>query len=479
MFIDREFLLESPLAQTLFHDYAEQMPIIDYHCHLDPKEIAENKRFDSITSLWLEGDHYKWRAMRACGISESAITGNASDWEKFYAWAQTVERLIGNPLYHWTHLELKQYFGVTELLTTESAQRIYQACQTYLAEHVVTAQSVILASRVRYIGTTDDMLSDLRYHQQLAASDFPCVVAPSFRPDPVIAIEKVGFQPYIQKISDFRHRDITGFSDLIDFLEERLQYFTENGGSVSDHGFTFLVYERATPEALDAIFHKAMSGDILTEHEIAQWQGQMMLALGRLYKRYDWVMQLHFGAVRSANSRLLELVGPDSGGDSIYDQADLAYQLNRFLDALDVTNELPRTILYNTNPAQNDMIVTTCGNFQMNDEGIKSRVQFGAGWWFNDTYRGMIRQMESLADNGLLRNFVGMLTDSRSFLSYSRHDYFRRILVNYMAEKTLQGFYPNHVDLLGQMIQDICYGNAEAYFKFENAIDSKVKAKRG
>lgn len=467
MFIDKDFLLESPLAQSLFHNYAEHMPIIDYHCHLDPQEIAENKRFDSVTDLWLSGDHYKWRAMRACGIPESEITGDASDWDKFYAWARTVERLMGSPLYHWTHLELKRYFGVTELLTTENAASIYQTCQSYLTEHVVTTQSLILASNVQYIGTTDDMLSDLHYHQQLAVSDFPCVVAPSFRPDPVIAIEKIGFKAYIEKIQAFRQKPVTGFGDLLTFLEGRLSYFTENGGSVSDHGFTFLVYEEATPETLDEIFHKAMTNVALNEKEVAQWQGQMMLALGKLYKRYDWVMQLHFGAVRSANTRLLEQLGPDSGGDSIYDQADLASHLNRLLNALDQTNELPRTILYNTNPAQNDMIVTTCGNFQMNDEGIRSRVQFGAGWWFNDTYRGMIHQMESLADNGVLMNFIGMLTDSRSYLSYSRHDYFRRILVNYIAEKTRQGFYPDNDVMLRQMITDICYHNAKAYFKFE------------
>ncbi len=468
MFIDKDFLLESSLAKSLFHEVAENLPIIDYHCHLDPKQIAENTRFQSITTLWLEGDHYKWRAMRACGIPEAAITGDASDWEKFYAWAQTVERLLGNPLYHWTHLELKQFFGITELLTSESAERIYKACNDYLAEHDVTAQSLILASHVTYIGTTDDMLSDLSYHQQLAASDFPCVVAPSLRPDPVIAIEKIGFAEYIQKISEFRGKKITGFSDLVDFLETRVQYFTENGGTVSDHGFTALVYEAATPDELNMIFMKVMAKRPLEACEIAQWQGQMMVALGKLYKRYDWVMQLHFGAVRSANTRLFALVGPDTGGDSIYDQADLALHLNSLLDVLDRTNELPRTILYNTNPTQNDMIVTTCGNFQMNDDGIKSRVQFGAGWWFNDTHRGMIRQMESLADNGVLMNFVGMLTDSRSFLSYSRHDYFRRILANYIAEKVAQGFYPDDATLLGQMIEAIKYTNAKDYFKFDN-----------
>ncbi|MGO3636493.1 MAG: glucuronate isomerase, partial [Pseudolactococcus laudensis] len=246
MFIDKDFLLESTLAKSLFHDAAENLPIIDYHCHLDPKQIAENSRFLSITALWLEGDHYKWHAMRACGIPESEITGDASDWEKFYAWAQTVERLLGNPLYHWTHLELKQVFGITELLTAESASRIYKACNDYLAKHEVTAQSLILASHVKYIGTTDDMLSDLQFHQQIATSDFPCIVAPSFRPDPVIAIENPNFIEYIQKISDFRGSRLATFAELMSFLEQRLQYFTENGGRVSDHGFTYILYDEAT-----------------------------------------------------------------------------------------------------------------------------------------------------------------------------------------------------------------------------------------
>lgn len=466
MFIDKNFLLESALAKSLFHNFAENAPIIDYHCHLDPKQISENVRFTSITELWLAGDHYKWRAMRACGIPETKITGDASEWEKFYAWAQTIERSLGNPLYHWTHLELKHYFGVTELLNTASAERIFKSCNDYLREHEVTAQSLILAANVKYIGTTDDMLSDLRYHQQLAVSNFPCKVAPSFRPDPVIGIEKLEFSDYIQKISDFRGSQVTGFLDLVNFLETRLRYFTENGGSVSDHGFTALRYEAATPDELDRIFEKAMRKAPLDTVELAKWQGQIMVALGRLYKRYDWVMQLHFGAVRCTNTRLYTVAGADSGGDSIYDQADLSLQLNKLLDKLDQTNELPRTILYNTDPSQNDMIVTTCGNFQLNDDGIKSRVQFGAGWWFNDTYRGMIGQMDSLADNGLLMNFVGMLTDSRSFLSYSRHDYFRRIFVNYVADKVSHGFYPDDMALLSQMIVDICYNNAKSYFKF-------------
>lgn len=467
MFITKDFLLESDLAKDLFHTYAEHLPIIDYHCHLDPQQIAENVRFRSITALWLEGDHYKWRAMRACGIPERAVTGDASDWEKFYAWAQTVERSLGNPLCHWTHLELKRYFGITELLNAESAERIYKACNQYLAEHEVTAQSLILDSNVKYIGTTDDMLSDLSYHQQIAATDFPCTVAPSFRPDPVLGIEKEGFAAYIQKISEFRGEKITGFADLVDFLDTRIQYFAENGGTVSDHGFTALVYKPATPDELDRIFLRAMAKRPIGSCEMAQWQGQLMVALGKLYKRHDWVMQLHYGAVRSANTRLFDLVGADTGGDSIYDQADIAQNLNQLLDALDKTNELPRTIVYNTNPAQNDMLVTTCGNFQMNDDGIKSRVQFGAGWWFNDTYRGMVRQMESLADNGLLMNFVGMLTDSRSFLSYSRHDYFRRILVNYIADKVARGFYPDDRKLLSQMIAAIGFDNAKTYFKFD------------
>jgi len=468
MFIHHDFLLQTELAAQLYHENAAKLPIIDYHCHLDPKMIAENTRFCSITELWLSSDHYKWRAMRACGIDEKYITGDGSDWEKFEAWAQTVERLLGNALYHWTHLELKQYFGVTELLNSQTAKQIYDRCNAYLATHKVTAQSLILDSNVRYIGTTDDILSDLRYHQMIATSDFPCTVAPSFRPDPVIGIEKAGFVEYIRAIEQQAQINVRTFNDLVKFLEARVAYFHQCGGTISDHGFTALVYAEATHEELDVILQKALNGDALSAVEIAQWQGQLMKELGKIYHRHDWVMQLHFGAVRNANTRLFNTVGPDCGGDSVYDQTELSISLNRLLDSLDKTNQLPKTIVYNLNPSQNDLIATTAANFQMNSEGIKSKVQFGAGWWFNDTYRGMINQMDTLADNGVLMNFLGMLTDSRSFLSYSRHYYFRRILANYLAEKVTTGVYPDDIGLLTRMINDISFFNAEVYFNLKN-----------
>ncbi|MBL1230507.1 glucuronate isomerase [Enterococcus sp. BWB1-3] len=471
MFIHHDFLLQTELAKKLYHESAEHLPIIDYHCHLEPQMIAENTRFLSITELWLGGDHYKWRAMRACGIDERYITGDSSDWEKFQAWAQTVERLLGNALYHWTHLELKQYFGITELLNTRTAEQIYNSCNEYLAAHEVTAQSLIIESNVQYIGTTDDILSDLSFHQVIAASDLPCTVAPSFRPDPILGIEKAGFSKYIHRIDKQTKTQLTTFEAVVKFLEKRIDYFHKHGGTISDHGFTAFVYAEASEEELDAILQKALADLPLSTLEIAQWQGQLLHALGKIYHRYGWVMQLHFGAVRSANTRLFNRAGPDSGGDSIYDQAELACPLNQLLDSLDKTNQLPKTILYNLNPNQNDLIAATAANFQMNDHGIKSRVQFGAGWWFNDTYRGMINQMEALADGGILMNFLGMLTDSRSFLSYSRHHYFRRILANYLAEKVEAGIYPNDYHLLTQMIQEISFLNAETYFNLRKRIE--------
>ncbi|MHC5228657.1 glucuronate isomerase [Enterococcus sp. LJL99] len=478
MFIHRNFLLQTELASYLYHDHAAQLPIIDYHCHLNPEQIAEDYRFTSITELWLGGDHYKWRAMRACGIPERFITGDGNEWEKFLAWAQTVERSLGNPLYHWTHLELKMYFDITECLSEKSAPKIYARCNEFLATHQVTARSLIKNSNVRYVATTDDPLSDLKFHKKIKASGFSCIVAPSFRPDPFFAIGNSTFVEYVKKIELKTNRSIKSFSSLITFLENRIAYFHQCGGRISDHGFTELAYAKASNQELDEILRKALAQSPLTVHEKAQWQGQLMVALGRIYHHHNWVMQIHFGAIRNTNTRLLEQVGYDAGGDSIYDQAQIAKPMNEFLDSLDQTNQLPKTILYNLDPKQNDVIATTVANFQMNNDGIRNKIQFGAAWWFNDSYRGMVQQMDSLADNGLLRNFVGMLTDSRSFLSYSRHHYFRRILANYLAEKVTAGIYPNDLELMESIIKEISYANAETYFDLVEQVSGNKKNRK-
>lgn len=462
MFIHENFLLTTEIGQALYHKTAKNLPIIDYHCHLEPALIAEDHRFTSITDLWLGGDHYKWRAMRANGIPEELITGSGSDWDKFLAWAETVEQLLGNPLYHWTHLELKEYFGITALLTRDSAREIYETCSRMLAEKAYTTKTLIKQSDVRFIGTTDDLLSDLDYHKKIRETE-SFVVAPSFRPDPILNIQK-GLATYIDACRKISHQSLATYQELADFLAERVQYFHENGCIISDHGFNEFLYQSATDEEVEAIYQKGLNNLPVSHEEVAKWQGRMMTDLGRQYAKYGWTMQIHFGAVRNANSRLFSELGPDIGCDSILDQGDVAVHLNGFLDALDGTDQLPQTILYNLNPMINDLVATTCGNFQRNNKGIKNKVQFGAGWWFNDTFDGMVKQMDTLSNQGILMNFLGMLTDSRSFISYPRHDYFRRILCDYIGKKVASGCYPADMKLLEKMVTNICYENARTYF---------------
>lgn len=473
MFIHKDFLLRSQLSRQLYHDFADKMPIVDYHCHLEPKDIATDYRFTSITELWLGGDHYKWRAMRANGIPEEYITGNGNDKAKFLAWADTVENAIGNPLHHWTHLELKQYFGITDLLTKENAEEIYNQCNQYLQEHKVTAVNLIQQSNVKFIGTTDDILSDLKYHKELK-DRYDFTVAPSFRPDPVLSIMQ-GFGDYIKKCATVAGNDLVTYDSLKQFLIERVHFFHEVGCKSADHGFGELLYDAATKEEIEAIYQKGLQGLPLTRQEIAKWQGRVMVDLGREYAKLGWVMQIHFGAIRSVNTRLFDKLGRDIGCDSILDQGDIAIQLNSLLDALDRTNELPKTILYNLNPSINELVATACGNFQGNDKKIKSKVQFGAGWWFNDQYDGMLAQMQTLSNQGLLMNFVGMLTDSRSFISYPRHEYFRRALCEMIAQKVEAGYYPNDQKLLKKLIQNVCYQNAHEFFELKSEKEAMEK----
>ncbi len=462
-FMDENFLLKNKTAEKLYHDYAEAMPIIDYHCHLNPKEIAEDKRYKNITELWLGGDHYKWRAMRSNGIEEKYVTGDSSDKEKFLKWADTISCCIGNPLYHWTHLELKRYFGIDKLLSADTAEEIWEECNRILVSEKLSARDLIQRSNVKVICTTDDPTDTLEYHKAISADpSFDVKVFPTFRPDKAINIGNDGFKEYIQKLGTAANVDIKSFKDLKSALESRIQFFHDAGCRVSDHGLDQVVYSEASENELDRILQESMSGQALTQDEIRKFKTAILLFVGREYAKRNWVMQLHIGAVRNVNSRMRKLLGPDTGFDTIGD-SNFAEDLASILNALDTTGELPRTILYCLNPRDNEVLGTVIGCFQ--GGGIPGKLQFGSGWWFNDQKDGMIRQMTALANLGLLGRFVGMLTDSRSFMSYTRHEYFRRILCNLIGEWVEDGEAPNDMVLLGKMVQDICYNNAAGYFQ--------------
>lgn len=464
-FMDENFLLSSSTAEVLYHEYAKDMPIIDYHCHLNPKEIAEDKHFKSITELLLGGDHYKWRAMRSNGIDEKYITGNASDKEKFMKWADTTQRCIGNPLYHWMHLELKRYFGIEELLSPVTAEGIWNKCNELLTSGKITARSLIKNSNVKVVCTTDDPIDTLEYHKAIASdASFDVNVYPAFRPDKAINIDKDGFVEYIEKLGESANICINSYEDLKKALDSRIQYFHEMGCRVSDHALDTVVYSESSCGEADEIFKKALEGNSLSEEEIRKYKTALLLFFGREYAKRGWVMQLHIGALRNTNKRMLKLLGPDTGFDAIEDHT-FAGELAAILNALEETGELPKTILYCLNPRDNEVLGTLIGCFQ--GGGIPGKLQFGSGWWFNDQKDGMIRQMTALANLGLLSRFVGMLTDSRSFTSYTRHEYFRRILCNLIGDWVENGEAPGDMKLLGAMVQDICYNNAVEYFRFE------------
>jgi glucuronate isomerase len=462
-FMDENFLLNSKTAEELYHNYAEKMPIIDYHCHLNPKEIAEDKRYRNITELWLGGDHYKWRAMRSNGVDERYITGDAPDKEKFIKWAETISYCIGNPLYHWTHLELRRYFGIEKLLSLDTAEEIWDRCNEILASGQLSARDLIKRSNVEVICTTDDPSDTLEYHKAIAADlSFKTKVLPAFRPDKAINIDKEGFAEYLTRLGKAADIGIRNLEDLKKALASRIQYFHEIGCRISDHAQDPVVFSEATAEEAAVIFEKALSGKTLTEIEIKKYKTYVLLFVGREYAKKNWVMQLHTGVLRSVNSHMQKLLGPDTGFDTIDDRT-FAEQLAKVLNALDKTNELPKTILYCINPRDNEVLGTVIGCFQSG--GIPGKMQFGSGWWFNDQKDGMIRQMTALANLGLLSRFVGMLTDSRSFASYTRHEYFRRILCNLIGEWAENGEAPCDMKLLGRMVQDICYNNAVSYFQ--------------
>ncbi|MGZ0803015.1 glucuronate isomerase [Kluyvera ascorbata] len=466
-FINDRFMIESDVGARLYKDVAAQLPIIDYHCHLDAKEIYENKNFDNITQLWLAGDHYKWRAMRANGISEHYITGAATAEEKFKAWAETVEAAFGNPLYHWTHLELNKYFGCNDMLSSENWQQVMQHCNQQITTDDFKPRRLIERSNVAVICTTDAPLDSLEYHRLLKQdTTFKTQVLPTFRPDDLFIEDAQAFSQFADKLAQITETGILAFGDFSAALAKRIDHFHETGCRISDHGPVTIEYRPADAASIDALFRKKRHGESLSLHETAQLNSALFVMLAREYKERGWAMQIHFGAIRSNNSQMLRKLGINTGFDSIADQTHLAAGLNRLLDAMAQNKGLPKTILYNLNASYNDVVATTIANFQSGEDGVKSPMQFGSGWWFNDTRRGMENQLNSLADQGLLMHFVGMLTDSRSLVSYTRHDYFRRILCNLIGGWVDRGEVPDNERILTRMIKNICHDNAVNYFRF-------------
>lgn len=461
-FMDENFLLNSKVAEDLYHNHAAKMPIFDYHCHLVPREIAEDEQFENIAQMWLYYDHYKWRAMRSFGIDEKYITGDASDYEKFYAFASMMPYAIGNPLYHWSHLELKTFFGVEETLSAKNAKDIWERCNKAIKENNLTARKLIEMSNVLYIGTTDDPIDDLRYHKEINAdASFKCEVKPSFRPDKALKIQNPGFAEYIKQLAQVSNIEIINYKELIAALEGRVAYFAENGCKITDHSLERVKFLPATEEEVDAIFKKALKGDTISDNEACMYLNYTLVNLAKMYTEKEMVMQLHIGALRNNNTKMFNMVGVDAGFDSI-DDGEIAYSLSRLLDAMNVQEALPKTILYCLNPKDNEVLGTMIGNFQ--DGKVRGKVQFGSGWWFNDQKDGMERQMMALSQLGLISQFVGMVTDSRSFLSYTRHEYFRRILCNFIGDLVESGQYPYDKEVLGEIVENISFNNAKNYF---------------
>jgi glucuronate isomerase len=465
-FMCDDFLLSNETARRLYHEFAKDLPIYDYHCHLNPQEVAQDRQFANLSQIWLEGDHYKWRGMRSAGIAESLITGtDASDYDKYMAWAKTVPQTIGNPLYHWSHLELRRPFGIVgKQLSPDTADSIWHECNELLATPEFSARGIMKQMNVVMAGTTDDPTHTLEHHKAIALdTSFDVEVTPSWRPDRAFKIELGGFNEYMQLLGDVADVEIRRFDDLLTALDRRLDHFGLHGCKAADHGIEVVRFAYVPSEKeLDAILSKRLIGDTLTETEIDQFSTAVQVWLGKQYAKRGWVMQLHIGAQRNNSSRMFSLLGADAGFDSISDRTFSA-QLSSLLDAMDMSNELPKTILYCLNPRDNEMMATMMGNFQ--GGGIAGKIQFGSGWWFNDQKDGMERQLEQLSQLGLLSQFVGMLTDSRSFLSYTRHEYFRRILCNMVGKWVENGEAPNDINLLGNMVTDICFNNAKSYFR--------------
>lgn len=462
-FITEDFLLENKFSQRLFHEYAAQMPIIDYHCHLPPNEIANNRQFENLTKIWLDGDHYKWRAMRTFGIDEKYVTGNASDKDKFIEWGKAVPYTLRNPLYHWTHLELQRYFDIDTLLNADTANDIYDEATAKLQSPEYSCQSLIKKMNVEVICTTEDPIDSLDHHTTIKNSDFDTTVSTAFRPDKAIVISSETYLEYIEKLSTVSKVTINSYKALCDALLVRLDYFEENGCTLSDHGLSYVPFRTFTDAEIEIIFQKRVAKKQLSLEEDEKFQTSILLFLCEEYHSRGWIQQFHLGALRNNNARMTRILGPDTGWDSIGDFSQ-ARTLSGFLNALDAKDKLTKTILYNLNPADNEVLATMIGNY--NDGKVKGKMQFGSGWWFLDQKDGMTKQLNALSNMGLISCFIGMLTDSRSFLSYPRHEYFRRIVCNLFGQEMQRGELPQDFELVGKIIQDISYNNAKAYFKF-------------
>lgn len=458
-FMDENFLLHTETAQKLYHEHAAKMPIFDYHCHINPKDIAEDRRFNTITEIWLAGDHYKWRGMRTNGIDEKYCTGDASDWEKFEKWAETVPQTLRNPLFHWTHLELKKFFGINEVLSPKNARAIYDTCNAKLQTPEYSCRGIIRMANVHTICTTDDPVDNLQYHQQIKASGFEVAVLPAWRPDKAMAVEQpISYNQYINQLAAVSEMEIKTFDDLMIALNKRHRYFHENGCRLSDHGLDTAFADDYTADEIDAMFIKIRVGYRLTSREIQKFKSCMLYEFGRMDHSRGWAQQFHIGALRNNNTRLFNQLGPDTGFDSIGDKP-VAEPLSKLLNRLDTEDKLCKTVLYNLNPSDNELYATMIGNFQ--DGSVAGKMQWGSGWWFLDQKDGMEKQINALSNLGLLSRFVGMLTDSRSFLSYTRHEYFRRTLCNILGNDVENGEIPNDMELLGQMVENISFNNAD------------------
>ncbi|MFC2087589.1 glucuronate isomerase [Bacteroidota bacterium] len=463
-FLDKDFLLQSKAAEKLYDEYAAGMPIIDYHCHLNPKEIAENLQYDNITQVWLYGDHYKWRAMRTLGIDEEYITGKASDWEKFQKWAEVVPYTVRNPLYHWTHLELQRYFGISDLLYPGNAEDIYNQCNEQLQTEAFKVRELMKKMKVEIVCTTDDPIDDLAYHQQINEEGFEIKVLPAWRPDKAMAVEDTNmYNKYIDKLSEVSGIEIVGYNDFMTALLKRHDCFHKNGCRLSDHGIDIFYTEEYTNREIYKIFRKTRKNKELNWLEIMKFKSTLLYEFARMDAEKNWTQQFHYGALRNNNSLMFKRLGADSGFDSMGDFS-VARALVRFLDRLNSKGQLAKTILYNINPKDNEFLASLIGNY--NTDAIPGKMQFGSAWWYMDQKDGMQQQLNALSGIGILSKFVGMLTDSRSFLSYPRHEYFRRILCNLLGNEMEAGELPDDFELIGKIVQDICYYNAKEYFGF-------------
>ena len=461
-FLDQDFLLDTPTSRTLYHQYAAKEPVMDYHCHIDPKAIYEDMRYENITQVWLGGDHYKWRLMRAAGVDERFVTGDAPDLEKFQHWAETISRAIGNPVYHWSHLELRRFFGYEGVLNADTAEQVWTLCNEKLAQPDFSVRGLIRQANVTLICTTDDPADTLEWHEKLAADDtFAVTVLPAWRPDKAMNIEKAEFTEYLRLLGAAAGQEVTGWDTLQAVLKTRMQFFHEHGCRLSDHALDYVMYDEASDAEISTLFAKKMAGEELSAQEVLLYKTAFMRFVGEEYGRMGWVMQLHYGCKRNNNDRMFQKIGADTGYDCI-NSATPSAGLADYLNSLG--QWLPKTIVYSLNPNDDAIISTVNGCFQ--GDGVLCKMQHGSAWWFNDHLDGMEKQMKSLASTGYLAGFVGMLTDSRSFLSYPRHEYFRRILCKLLGEWVENGLYPNDEKILGSIAQDISYRNALQYFDF-------------